>query len=522
MSVNNLENITNASDKFYRAEKADVSFFDQPKSPQEVIDEKYKGLLPTSLDYSLNLEISLPLDYVKQEISRAQVDLMNLKSDLESLLSIIYIKSTINENLEEAHKKIWEDVKKQNNISDNAPEYISFSEYKYAERTMSTSCRKLLDEYHLALTEASFGYIFDLRRLIIFMEHEAMCIVNILLHKFGEDYEDSSQKQTALQFDAWAKMASHFSQRVRKTLTSSPGEIPASELDKVSKKQAIEFQAFFSIRLNVLHEESQNVLNFLKRDYVDNCDIFYERYLSQSIEFKKDISSTLEFDLLTTGFALDTPVLTQELNLARNVINSSFGMIMADLIQRNQIISSNVDNLFKLIQSKRRYSNYIYQLSFKGEKKPIIISATKEDKYMAFFNNTILPYNTESYLISNHASLDNLNENHHPQYLLRNGGKIIGDIEVQSNVKIDGVHLSTHSHSGADGSERIRSVDIDYSSARNSREQKPTKPTAIEVVEYFSDIVDGGVPVIDGIVDIEIDDNMLNDSNEIIIEVIEI
>lgn len=522
MSVNNVENITNTSDDFYEAKKTDVSFFDEPKSPQEIINQRYKGLLPTTTDYSLDIDLFLPLDFVKDEVSRAYSDLNLLKSDLESLLSIVYIKSSINQNLEEAHKKLWEEVKKQNGITDNAPNYISLSEYKYAERTLSTSCRRVLDEYHSAVTQASFGYIYDLRRLIGFIQNEAICIRDILLYKFGEDYEDDSQKQTALQFDAWAKMASHFTQRVRQTLTSPPGEIPPSELDKISKKQAVEFQAFFSIRLNVLQEESQNILNLLKRDYVDNCDIFYERYLSQSIQFKKDISSTLELDFLTTSFSKDMPVMSEELNIARNVINSSFGMIMADLVQRNQIISSNVDNLFKLIQSKRRYSNYIYQLSFKGEKKPLIIESPKEDKYSAIFNNTILSYNTESYLISNHSSLDNLHEDHHPQYLLRDGGIITGNIKVESNSTIDGVHLSTHSHNGADGSQRIRSVDVDYSSPRTNQDQKPTKPTAIEVVEYVAEIIDGGVPVIDGIIDIEVDDDMLNDSNEVIIEIIEI
>jgi hypothetical protein len=63
---------------------------------------------------------------------------------------------------------------------------------------------------------------------------------------------------------------------------------------------------------------------------------------------------------------------------------------------------------------------------------------------------------------------------------------------------------------------------VDYSSPRSDQNQKPTKPTAIEVVEYVAEIVDGGVPVVDGIIEIEVDDNMFNDSNEVIIEIIEI
>jgi hypothetical protein len=80
--------------------------------------------------------------------------------------------------------------------------------------------------------------------------------------------------------------------------------------------------------------------------------------------------------------------------------------------------------------------------------------------------------------------------------------------------------LSTHSHSGSDGSERIRATDIDYDSARS--EQRPERPSLIEVVQYSVDILDGGVPSIDGIIDIEVNDSLINESNEIIIEVIEI
>lgn len=522
MSINNIENVTNGSDKFYQSTKSDVSFFDEQKSPQTVIEERYKGLLPSRIDYEQDIELSLPISFIKEEIFQIQSDLLSLKYDLETLLSKVYIKSSINQNLEEAHKKLWEEVKKENNITDTAPDYVSFSEYKYAERTMSTSCRRVLNEYHAAVAQTSFGYIYDLRRLVAFIQNEAVCIRDILLYKFGEDYEDDSQRQTALQFDAWAKMASHFSQRTKKTLISSPAEIPVSELDKVTKKQAVEFQAFFSIRLNALQDECQNVLNFLKRDYVDNCDIFYERYLSQSLQFKKDISSNLELDFLTTTFSRETPILSEELNIARNVINSNFGMILTDLVQRNQIINSNVDNLFRIIESKRKYSNYIYQLSFKGQTKPVIITSPKEDKYEGIFNNTILPYNMESDLISNHASLDNLNEDHHPQYLLKNGGTITGNIQVDPNIKIDGVHLSTHSHTGLDGSERIRSTDIDYDSPRTSISNTLVKPNSIEVISYNADIIDGGVPVLDGIIDIEVDDSLVTDNHEIIIEVIEL
>lgn len=525
MSVNNIQNVTNADEKFYSTEKADVSFFEDATAKEAISKgmSYLSGLIPASTEYALRPEFFVPLDFVKSEIFSTYALFNEMKEDIDFILSKIYVKNNINLSLEESHKIIWNEIKKYNNVvNKQQPDYISFSQYKYAERTLSTSCRRMLEEYSRAVSQTSFSYLYDLRKVIEFIQNEAISIRDILLNKFGEDYENDSQKQVATQFDAWAKMASQFAQRVKQTITSPPGEIPASELDKITKKQAIEFQAFFSIRLNALHEESKNIINILQRDYMDTSEIFYERYISQSIQFTKDIVSSMELDFYTTSISRDLPFLTDELLIATNVISANFGMILTDLVQRNQIFSTNLDNLLRILQTKRKYSNYIFQLSFKGQAKPIILVKVQKDEYSSVFDNSYANFKIESDLISNHASLDNLEENHHPQYLLRDGGVISGNIFVQSNSRIDGVHISSHVHNGVDGSERIRSTDIDYSSARNNNNIKIEKPTNIEVVQYLPDLTDGGVPIVDGIIDIEVNDDLINDSNEVIIEIIEI
>jgi hypothetical protein len=521
MSINNLENVTASNDNFYKAEKTDVSFFDD-NPPINNMSQEYHGFVPSKTDYALRPDFFIPLNIVKNSILQTYSFIAETKSDLELLLKNVFLDPSINPNIEEAHKKIWEEIKKYNQVEDAAPEYISFSEYLYAERSMSTSCIRLLEECRRAISQSSFSYLYDLRSLLAYMLNEAICIKDILLYKFGEDYEDDSQKQVATEFDAWSRIASQFTQRIKETIISPPGQIPITELDKITKKQAVEFQAFFSIRLNAIHEEIGNILHSLKRDYVDNCDIFYERYLSQALEFKKDIVTSMEVDFYTTSLPRELPFLTDELLIATNVINANFGMVLSDLVQRNEIIDSNADRLFKLVQVKRKYSNYIFQLSFKGQVKPIIIKSVNEDKYSSIFDSAIYTYRDESDLISNHASLDNLLEDHHPQYLLKNGGIITGDIFVDSNAKIDGVQIATHSHSGFDGSEKIKASDIDYSSSKSDSSVKPNKPSSLSVLQYVTDIVDGGVPVIDAIIDIEVEDSLIDQSHEIIIQVIEI
>jgi len=479
MSINNIQQNVNGSNDFYSAEKADVSFFDQ-KSPQKYIDLSINKVVTGKFENALRPDYFIPLEGCRNQIIQTYNFLSQTKSTLEKLLSNIYINPSINIALEESHKKLWIELLKYN------------------------------------------AYLFDLRDLLTFMLNEASNIKDILLLKFGDDYEDDSQKQIAIQFDSWAKMASQHTQYIRQTIISSPDQIPASELDKTTKRQSVEFQAFFSIKLNALHDETKNVLESLKRDYIDNCDIFYQRYLSQSIDFKNQIVSSMELDYYTTAMSRELPVMTQELLSATNVINANFGMILADMIQRSQVINFNVEKLFSLVVSKRKYANYIYQLSSKGQPKPVIIKTVKDDQYARIFDLTHQTYRTESDLISSHASLDDLLENHHPQYLLRNGGVINGDISVENNAKIDGVVISTHSHTGSDGSQRIKSTDIDYVSVRQTEELVPPQPISVGIVEYITDILDGGVPTADAIIDIEIDDNAYNEDHDYVIEVIQI
>jgi hypothetical protein len=518
MSVNNISKI---SKKPAEPTRSDVSFFQENK-PEDVIREKYLGKIPSFTDYSLAPEVNIPLSACRVQIAQTRNFMAQTKTDIEKLLLNIYINNELTPNLEESHSKLWKELAKHNNISLDVPNYISFNEYKYAEKSMSTSARKLLTEYHSVISQASFSYLFEFRKMLSFMINEGNCIKDILIFKFKEEYEDNSQKEIAAQFDSWAKMASHYTQLIREASISSPGAIPSAEMDKISKRQAVEFQAFFAIRLNAIHEEINNVLNVLKRDYVDNCDIFYSRYLDQAITFKKDMVSSMELDFYTTNFTRNFPFLSEEMLIATNVINANYGMIITDFVQRNQVINSNADKLFALVRSKRKYSNYIFQLSFKGQTKPVILRNVAKDEYASYFDFAEVSAKITSELVSSHSSLDDLGEDHHPQYLLKDGGIITGNIDFASNSKIGGMVLSLHAHDGSDGSMKIKSVDIDYDSIKNDSSAIPEKPLSVSVAEYKSDIVDGGVPVIDAIVNIEMSDNPNLDNLEYEIEIIEI
>ena len=94
---------------------------------------------------------------------------------------------------------------------------------------------------------------------------------------------------------------------------------------------------------------------------------------------------------------------------------------------------------------------------------------------------------------------------------MRSGGAIFGNIEVADKVTIDGVDLSAHAHTGQDGSMRIRSTDIDYSSPREDTDlfgSTVVGEMQVTVSSFVPDIRTGGMPVVDVVLDIEIPDEI--------------
>jgi hypothetical protein len=505
MSINNIENNFGPTSDIFSGYKTDVSFFEEQKR-DDIIVNKYANSIPTNLDYSLTPSMMVDLNFLKNQSFQTYNYIQETIKSIDNILYKVYLDQKLTPNIEECHTKLWEELCKYNDVKLPEPDFVSFEEYKYAERSMSTVARRFIAEFNQICSQSVFSYLLNYRNLLNAMLNEAFYIKNFILINFQEEYEDDSQKEVAVQFDAWAKVAAQCTQRIVQSISSSPGEITASELDQITEKQAVEFQAFFSIRLEALNEEIANLLNNLKRDYVDNCSIFYDRYLSQTLNFKTKIVSPMEANFYTTTFASRFPTLTEELVIATNVINANFGMILSDLIQRNQIIRSRVEKLLDLIQQKRRYSNYIFQLSFKGQNKKVIRKTITEDNYSEIYKNSHITYKDQSDLISDHASLHNLTENHHPQYLLKDGGTITGNISVDSGMKIDGVSLSGHAHTGNDGSKKIKSTDIDYDTVRNEPTIVVPKAKSIQITNIQQDIIDGGVPVVDAVITIEIED----------------
>ena len=523
---------------------ADYAFSDSSfdnRSAQQLIQTPFGRSIAGNQSLSFNDTYSVPLDSVRDQVYGTEEVILNTLQGIEqTLLRKLFINPYIDPDLNEAHQRIWKEASYYMNIPDTvpatqseqttqldegadviqndekvviskdvAPNYICFDEYLFAEKFQSTASRRLITEYDEAVSQSTFSYFFQLRKLLSYLAVEIQYIKSSLLFDFGMDYENESQQKVALRYDTWAKMALHYTRRVASTILAKPGEIHHAEVDKVSKKQAAQFQAFFAIRLNAVDEEVNDLLQSLKRDLVDNGEVFYKRYITNAIKATKDIVESLELEYETTAFSRDFPTLSREVILASSVLHGNFGSVHADIIERYEMMISRVDAFFSLLHEKRRFAHNIAQLSEKAIQKKKILKTVVDDQYSTLFRSIPIDTNRNNTFKSSHAALDDLTEDHHPQYLMKDGGKVTGDISLAEGVKIGGVDIPNHAHDGTDGSARILSTSIDFDAARSANdiyESYVKKPLSLSIDRFIPDILDGGVPVFTTVLNIEVDD----------------
>ena len=514
--------------------------------------------------YSWTKPYTVPLKSVKNRMGTVVRDITELLSTYEQNLKNVYLNPYLDPGLEDSHYHIWDELHTNNKslveeyipsidepaegemtiavedsplfITDDDPiidisfglytpptdpmnskaslaypKYVSFSQYLYAEKHGCRGCRKFVKDYDRLISHSVFVHLFDFRYFLKLLLHEANNIKNSLTYDFGDTYEDESQQQAASFYFSWAEMAAHYTKVIAEQLSQGQDYLSSSEVDYISKKQAAQFQAFFSIRVASYTEAIDNVLFSLKKELMDNSEIFYERYVSPSLKFKLNVSGPLEIDIQTTSLKTEAPVLAQEIITAVNALKGNFGSILSDMIQRRSNLRSKFDRLTSLNLQRKKYISYIDQLSAKASTRPRILIEIKEDKTSSIFDRVIIDENRNQTLKSSHGLLDDLSEDSHPQYLLRSGGSIFGNIEIADRVTVDGVDISAHAHTGEDGSIRIKSTDIDYDTPREEIDLFSTSTAGemqVTVSSFIPDIRTGGVPVVDVVLNIAIPDEI--------------
>jgi hypothetical protein len=234
--------------------------------------------------------------------------------------------------------------------------------------------------------------------------------------------------------------------------------------------------------------------------------MYYDNFLSPAIKSRSLVAYPLELSLLSSSMRTKSPNLAKEVVIAASSINGNLASLLADLRDKRINADKKISGVLAMIREKRRYISYTRQLKFvSGTKSERYFIDVPYDEYAGYFEQASVNNEKHETLNSSHKYFTDLLEDNHPQYLLRSGGVITGDITISEGSTIGGLDLANHSHSAADGSSPIRASSVDYSQDRIDKQflenfTDPDNPVSVSVDSYNPEILTGGVPVVDVII----------------------
>ena len=510
MSTYGLGKNTNIDNIFNDSGSKETSFLDTRQRENAFAGSNAPGMVNNLSDAKSKID----LENVRTYVFNAFNTIQGMIEEIDTNLSQVVIDPYSSLDLEESHRAVWKDATKHKESAKEMPEpaAITYEQYLYANKHKCRACRSFIKEYELTVSHSSFGHLVEIKKSLSYLLNEATLLRNIVINYLGDDYVDETESQISKYITDWANSATHYTQQFAKEITTKPIAIPQSELDQVSKKQAAQFQAFFSIKINSLQMELQTLLSLIKRDSVDLAETFYSSYLLPALNFKSKVVDPLMLDITTTDLRNKAPKLMEEMFVANSAIIGNLGSVTADFLERNNQVYKRFDAFLQAIRLKRKYVNYLSQLEILGvNRNPVLIIDDVEnlEKYKQIFKTIYVDNSKRESLRSSHGELDDIDEDAHPQYLRKDGGTITGDLFFADGVKIAGIDLSNHSHNGEDGSAPIPADAIDYATARAQYVQDNTnRPYGeLTLVSLEETGLVGGVRQFEATVEIEIDED---------------
>lgn len=450
-------------DKNYKAQKGS----NNPASNVDIPTFDGSNYSRKTLDRQLN-------EIIKQTellILSADEDLKNFNLKIET------------DKLMEAQKTIW---------PESIPEvkdYITYSQYQALDGRLDRASKYIRDQYLNNIRSEKGTGSLDVRKVANVLNTEATNIKGFLNAHVG-NVSDAAVGRVQELLQDWATSAlvhsgrlwSYFSERNKENTS----QIPESEMALIEGQDAGKYQALFKAKVNAVNLELDRDLSSFEKHFSTSSDLFYNKFLGPSIRFRINAGKNLELK------ANDNTVLGTEIKKAVESLRINTQAGLTDLLERNQIFSVKMNKIEDTIGRRESLKGVINHLSSKSNVS-----------YTPFVNGQpdIITDKALAEALSGSGQFDEFSSTHgtlagreakdaHPQYLLKAGDTITGDILFDDGIKIDGVDLSEHAHTGEDGSQKIsgRSImDGTLISDTVDVSEHITKPLNLRILNQFED-----------------------------------
>lgn len=348
------------------------------------------------------------------------------------------------------------------------PNTITFQQYKYNLVNNNTNASQyIITAYENAVSGSSGTNSLDISKISLMINSEAKRIKEFINGHVG-DLSDSSEHRTIELFQDWAENAAHIIERFWEAFQGKvTSGLPGSELGQLTPEKANQLQALFQIKLNVANKSVSDLFGQLSKNWDQTSSVFYGKTLGPGLKFQLGVRKQL--NTLTDTSMM--PTIANEISNTFSNLNDGYAIALQDQHKRNMFFIDLTAKIVLMISQRDTYRNYMQQLSAIGKTLPVkFTSSSTVDEHPDVLNASHpldivdATKNPNTNFRHDHDELTGITDDYaHPQYLLRSGGAnstITGDVFVASGVKIDGVDLSLHEHSGVDGSPKIHSSNI--------------------------------------------------------------
>jgi hypothetical protein len=383
---------------------------------------------------------------------------------------------TSSDKLMSAAKATW------SNFEEDKHSIIPYSYYSELENSTNRSSKHIHNEFKKALRDPNGSSAIDVKFMAEVVSNEAEKISS-LLDVHMSDNKDSAEHRLVELFLEWTNDCSRHLTRLNSFFNLDLGErnkkIPKEELDSLTKNEATQYQALFTVKNNALNQEIDMKFDELKRKYLNTSDIFYSKFLGPSLSMRTRVSKNIPSGRSDEAFA-------SAINDITSAADRNMTIGIYDTLERANDFNQLFMEIENRISLRENYNSYIRQL------QPIGVSYSKTVQNSQDISDVGLTAEASINSLANtHNRLSGRSDiSAHPQYLLKDGDRVTGDINILSGSKIDNVSPSLHSHSGADGSVKISGSAIlnnTITSKIVDKTESIKAPHNVRVIDYVGD-----------------------------------
>lgn len=379
------------------------------------------------------------------------------------------------------------------------PENINYQYYKALKLRDTTTAAYITKRYEEAARDVTGTCSLDVISLLKVFRQEIL-LIQRFMSTTVKDFDDSSEYRSLESVQDWLQSCEGYEGQLRQVFQAGKQtSLSIPEVDAATEKQARHTQAVLKVKLNAQNAAFHRELEAFKRDFADYAEVFYEKVLKPPMDYRLNIGREMRHT---------KDPLQAEIESVSKGLKASMSFAIADQFRRKSSFDGYVTRLLDKLENQTHLRIAMHKLAEKGKPIPksgprIMVTESPPAPVVEHFSDVddghyVYPnpddYVDKTDLLSPHSALHGLEQDDHPQYLMKSGGVVTGHVTLGEGATLDGIVPSLHRHTGEDGSPQIHGTDIiggTLSDEVVDETRMPPTPTDLEFVSFRGSVNSG-------------------------------